>query len=131
MSEPAAPSVAPRRGRDLVFVLERLAAHCAAAETVLVGRLLALLGRGAFGLAILVLALPIPLGNLPPAWAIILLGLALAVRDGALMLAGAALGVLALAWNVGVVVALAAAGKAALDGLEEGRLPFGAWAEGG
>lgn len=72
-----------------------------------------------------------PLGNLPPAWAIVLLSPALAARDGAPMLAGVVLGVLALVWNVGVVVALAATGEAPLDGWKAGWPPFGAWPEGG
>lgn len=228
MTKEARASHTTRRGRDLASALERLAARCAAEPGVQLGRLLASLGTGAFGLAILilalpnavpgppmpgmstvlgipimllaiqlalgarrpslppglarrtlpgpalatvlgraaalfrrlgpavrprlvrftglaarriaavllvllalVLALPIPLGNLPPAWAIVLLSLALAARDGGLMLAGAALGVLALLWNAGVVVALAIAGEAALDSLGEGWLPFGAAAEGG
>ncbi|MDW8445202.1 MAG: exopolysaccharide biosynthesis protein [Acetobacteraceae bacterium] len=137
---PFQPALARRTlpGPALAAVLSRAAALVRRLGAVMRPRLVRLTGLAArrraavlVVLAARVLALPIPLGNLPPARAIVLLARALAVRDGVLMLAGAVLGILALSWNVGVVVALAAAGEAALDGVEEGRLPFGAWAEGG
>lgn len=57
-----------------------------------------------------VMALPIPLGTLPPAVALAILGLGLATRDGAVALLGIGLGVLAvmvaLAVNVGIVLLL-------------------------
>ncbi len=53
----------------------------------------------------MVLALPIPLGNLPAAWAIILLSLGMAMKDGLFVLFGLIAGCLATAWNALIVVA--------------------------
>lgn len=72
----------------------------------------------------LALALPIPLGNLPPAWALILLALAILQRDGLLMLVALCLGIVALAWNATVVWALVVAGEAVLQ------VPLGEWLAG-
>lgn len=52
-----------------------------------------------------ILALPIPAGNILPAWAIMLLALGLMERDGAAVLAGLAMTVLALAWTVLLLLA--------------------------
>lgn len=79
-------------------------------------------GRGArlAGLAAVVLAfvmaLPIPLGTLPPAVALAVLGLGLATRDGAVALLGMGMGALAvavaLAVNAGIVLLLLGAAGA-------------------
>lgn len=53
----------------------------------------------------LVLALPIPFGNLPVAWALIVIALGVIERDGLATLAGMAAGAAAVAWNVLLVVA--------------------------
>jgi hypothetical protein len=56
------------------------------------------------GLAI-ILALPIPAGNLLPAWAITLLSLGLMERDGRLVVAGLIATVLALIWLAALLIA--------------------------
>jgi hypothetical protein len=48
----------------------------------------------------MVLALPIPFGNFPPAWALMLMALALIQRDGVAMSVAAIAGIGAVAWNV-------------------------------
>jgi len=53
----------------------------------------------------IVLTLPIPLGNLPAAWSIILLSLGLAVGDGLFVLIGIIAGCLATLWNILIVIA--------------------------
>lgn len=53
----------------------------------------------------LVLALPIPFGNVPVAWALILVALAVIERDGLAMVVGMAAGAAAIAWNVLLVIA--------------------------
>lgn len=53
----------------------------------------------------LVLALPIPFGNLPVAWALIVVALGVIERDGLAMLAGMVAGGAAVAWNVLLVIA--------------------------
>lgn len=60
----------------------------------------------AFAIAILgaILALPIIFGNLLPAWAIILLALGLIEEDGLAVLIGSVVGVLAVAWNLFLVL---------------------------
>jgi hypothetical protein len=65
---------------------------------------------------------PIPFGTLPPAWALILLALAMLQRDGVVLRAALGLGVAALAWNATVVWALLAAGEAVLH-LPQGWMP--------
>ena len=54
----------------------------------------------------LVLFLPIPFGNIPPAIAISAVALGLLARDGAWVLAGSAIGIAALAIAWGVIVAV-------------------------
>jgi hypothetical protein len=54
----------------------------------------------------LVLFLPIPFGNMPPAIAISVIALGLLARDGAWVLAGSAIGVVSIAIAWGVVLAL-------------------------
>ena len=54
----------------------------------------------------LVLFLPIPFGNIPPAIAISVIALGLLARDGAWVLVGSAIGVVSIAIVWGVVVAL-------------------------
>ncbi len=60
----------------------------------------------AFAIAVLgaILALPIIFGNLLPAWAIILLALGLIEEDGVAVLIGSVVGVLAVAWNLFLVL---------------------------
>ncbi len=60
----------------------------------------------AFAIAVLgaILALPIIFGNLLPAWAIILLALGLIEEDGLAVLIGSVVGVLAVAWNLFLVL---------------------------
>jgi hypothetical protein len=53
----------------------------------------------------LVLALPIPLGNAPVAWALILVALGAVERDGVATAVGMAAGAAAVAWNVLLVFA--------------------------
>jgi hypothetical protein len=65
---------------------------------------------------------PILFGTLPPAWALILLALAMLQRDGVVLCAGRGLGVAALAWNATVVWAQRAAGEAVLHG-PQGLMP--------
>lgn len=50
----------------------------------------------------LIIVLPIPLGNMPPAWAISIIALGMFRRDGILVLAGVATGLasIALVWGV-------------------------------
>lgn len=50
----------------------------------------------------LIIVLPIPLGNMPPAWAISIIALGMLRRDGILVLAGVATGLasIALVWGV-------------------------------
>lgn len=52
-----------------------------------------------------VLALPIPAGNLLPAWAIALLALGLMERDGRLVIAGLVMTVIAAAWLTALLLA--------------------------
>lgn len=47
-----------------------------------------------------VLILPIPMGNPPAAWSIVLMALGMLERDGAFVVAGLAVGILAVAWNL-------------------------------
>lgn len=60
----------------------------------------------AFAIAILgaILALPIIFGNLLPAWAIILLALGLIEEDGVAVIIGSVVGVLAVAWNLFLIL---------------------------
>ena len=51
-----------------------------------------------------ILALPIIFGNLLPAWAIILLALGLIEEDGVAVLIGSVVGILAVAWNLFLVL---------------------------
>lgn len=53
----------------------------------------------------LVLALPIPFGNAPVAWALILIALGVIERDGLATLLGMAAGGAAVAWNILLVTA--------------------------
>jgi hypothetical protein len=53
----------------------------------------------------IILALPIPAGNLLPAWAIALLALGLMERDGRLVIAGLIGSVVALAWIAALLIA--------------------------
>ena len=52
-----------------------------------------------------ILALPLPAGNLLPAWAIALLALGLMERDGRLVAIGIVASVVALAWIAALLVA--------------------------
>jgi hypothetical protein len=87
--------LAPR----LDLLLTPLAVHLAAALCVV--------------LALLIM-LPIPLGNMLPAWAISIIAVGVIGRDGAWVLAGSATGFASIALVWSVVVALAQAALAAL-----------------
>lgn len=125
--KPWLPVALARRGlpgSGLALVLARAAPLFRRLGRVVRPRFARLTGRaarraaGALALLLaLVLALPIPFGNLPPAWALILLALALLQRDGLVMLAGLGLGLAALAWNTAMVWALLVAGEAVLHAL--------------
>jgi hypothetical protein len=52
----------------------------------------------------MVLSLPVPFGNFPPAWALMLMALGLIQRDGAAMAVAALAGVLAVAWNIALIL---------------------------
>lgn len=69
-----------------------------------------------------IMALPIPAGNLLPAWAVMLLALGLMERDGRLIAAGLIASAIALAW----VIALLVAGEQAFQYLRT--LFFDVWA---
>mgnify|MGYP005837409285 CR=1 FL=1 len=124
---PWLPGALARRGvpgSALALVLAKAAPLFRSLGRIIRPRLAWLTGRAARRVAgtlavllALVLALPIPFGNLPPAWALILLALAMLQRDGLVMLAGLGLGLAALAWNAAVVWALLVAGEAALHAL--------------
>lgn len=129
---PQLPQALARRsipGAALALTLAKAAPVFRRIGGVVRPRLSALTGqwgrRAAGALAVLLalaLALPIPFGNLPPAWALILLALAMLQRDGVVMLAALGLGVAALAWNATVVWALLAAGEAVLH-VPQGWMP--------
>ena len=53
----------------------------------------------------LVLAMPIPLGNLPPAWGIVITGLGISEQDNRAVLAGLVLGALGVGWNAVLIAA--------------------------
>ncbi|TQF78255.1 exopolysaccharide biosynthesis protein [Elioraea sp. Yellowstone] len=126
---PWLPDALARRGvpgSALALVLAKAAPLFRRLGRIVRPRLAPLTGHAARRLAgtlavllALVLALPIPFGNLPPAWALILLALAMLRRDGVVMLAGLGLGLAALAWNLAVVWALLVAGEAALHALPD------------
>ncbi|MES2992493.1 MAG: exopolysaccharide biosynthesis protein [Pseudomonadota bacterium] len=63
----------------------------------------------------LLIMLPIPLGNMLPAWAISLIAVGVIGRDGAWVLAGTATGVASIAVVWGVVMALVQAALAAVQ----------------
>ncbi len=54
-----------------------------------------------------VLALPIPLGNLPPAASLIAISLGLVARDGVLVIVGLGLAVVAIGW-IGALILVGA-----------------------
>ncbi|HYC15242.1 MAG TPA: exopolysaccharide biosynthesis protein [Stellaceae bacterium] len=56
----------------------------------------------------IVLSLPVPLGNLPIAWSLVVLALGLLEEDSRALLLGLVLGALSIAWNVLVVLGGAA-----------------------
>lgn len=126
---PWLPVAVARRGLPgaaLALVLAKAAPVFRTLGRVVRPRLAALTGisarRVAGALAVLLaltLALPVPLGNLPPAWALALIALAILQRDGVLMLAGLALGLAAIAWNLAVIWVLLIAGEAALHALPD------------
>jgi hypothetical protein len=79
-------------------------------------------GDRVIGLVALVLAiiitLPIPLGNGPPAFATVLLGLALSERDGILFAVGCAVALGSIAIVASVIGAVIAAAGAAIHWLQ-------------
>jgi hypothetical protein len=56
----------------------------------------------------IVLSLPVPLGNLPIAWSLVVIALGLLEEDGNALLLGLAAGILSIAWNTLVVLGGAA-----------------------
>jgi hypothetical protein len=117
LSEPWLPRIVADKGfarADLqkltdraVPIIRRFEAFAAPRLALLSG----VMGQRAIGLAIvllgLVLILPIPIvGNIPPAWAIVILALGLIERDGVVIALGYAVGVVAaaivgsLAWGI-------------------------------
>lgn len=101
---------------DFRNLVRRVSPLLARAERLLVPRLLFLTGArgeqviGAFCLVLaIVLALPIPLGNMLPAIAISMMALGVLERDGLWVIGGAIMGVLSLIVVWGVVWALARA----------------------
>lgn len=69
------------------------------------------------GLMALIIVLPIPLGNLLPALALVLLGLGLALRDGLAVLLGAVTALLALLFTAGLLFGAWHWGLAGVDRL--------------
>ena len=67
-------------------------------------------------LAVIVM-IPLPLSNVPPAIALVVLSLALLERDGVVLLGGAVIGLLALLIGIGVTLAAVRGGTAALGTL--------------
>lgn len=63
-----------------------------------------ILGLFCLGLALL-LALPVPLGNAPVAWALLIIALGLLERDGLYTTVGLVVGFLGLAWNTLLIFA--------------------------
>jgi hypothetical protein len=63
------------------------------------------LWAAAIALLALILALPIPFGNLLPGWGILLLALGITERDGHVIIAGLVASVIALCWIAVLVVA--------------------------
>ncbi len=110
---PRLPNFAAKRRLNRYVVirhLQRVRPYILNVETMMAPRLDWLVNRrhllfGFCALFSLVLTLPIPLGNLPTAWSIILLSLGLAVGDGLFVLIGIIAGCLATLWNILIVVA--------------------------
>lgn len=101
-------------GRHVLAFLERAAPWVERLEAVLRPRLVWLVGRPAVRAYAVVLvlqgiliALPIPLGNPLPGAAVALLGIGLAMRDGAAVLGGLLCSLLATAWSGWLVVVAA------------------------
>ena len=113
---PWLPAIIARRSvtrEHFAALVRRTAPWLTRAEWMLQPRLAALTGPLAervVGLLCLVLALvlflPIPFGNIPPAIAISVIALGLLARDGTWVLIGSAIGVVSIAIVWGVVVAL-------------------------
>lgn len=113
---PWLPAVITRRSvtrEHFAKAMRRTAPWLTRAEWMLQPRLAALTGPlaerlvGALCLVLaLVLFLPIPFGNIPPAIAISVIALGLLARDGAWVLIGSVIGVVSIAIVWGVLVAL-------------------------
>ncbi len=85
--------------------LQRMERHLQPRHPRLTGRHAErLLGAACLMLA-LVLCLPIPMGTAPVAWALVVLALGLLERDGLFALIGLAAGLVAVGWNVALVLA--------------------------
>ncbi len=119
-AEPRLPGVIKRRNfaRDkLQRFLGRAAPIIARFERLLRPRYLVLLDPRLLGLTLIVLALvmslPLPLGNLPAACGIIVVAMGMVAGDGAAVVVGLIIGVLAAAWNGFLLFA----GMAAFDWL--------------
>jgi hypothetical protein len=96
----------PRRLRCWSFSRARVAGVLAYARPMLERPMAGDRLTGAICLVLaLVLALPIPLGNAPVAWALILVALGAVERDGVATAVGMAAGAAAVAWNVLLVFA--------------------------
>ena len=116
----ASPGIAwPRR---FAALLQRAAPWIARTDRWLVPRLHGLVtplaSRLAAALCIvlaLFIMLPIPLGNMLPAWAISLIAVGIIGRDGAWVIAGTAAGLVSIAVVWGVVASLAHGALAALQ----------------
>lgn len=115
------------RHAQLVAFLHKARPHVERVERRLKPRYLPLTRRralhvvGANGfLQAFLLILPIPMGNPPAAWSIVLMALGVLERDGAFVAAGLIVGVFATAWNVLVVMI----GEQAITGLGS---YFGLW----
>lgn len=111
----------------LARIVERARPVLEALERRLRPRQSALCGSRAeplMGLACLVLglvvSLPIPMGNAPVAWALLVLALGLLERDGLCVLAGLAAGCAAVCWNALLVVAGGQAVAVAAEHLDWG-----------
>lgn len=118
---PRAIAVRSMPRRDFAKLLTRAARWLARAEPLLRPRLQALAGARASrwlgGLCVVlacILVLPIPMGNMLPAWAISMLALGLLQRDGLWVLAGIVVSGVSIGVAADVVLLLAKAGAGAL-----------------
>ena len=117
-SEPRLPGIVSRRSVALVGFsrfLDRALPRIRRVERWLRPRQSWLTGTGGgrlVGLVIalmgIVLSLPVPLGNVPIAWSLVVVALGLLEEDSNALLLGLAVGILSIAWNTLVVLGGAA-----------------------